>query len=129
VVILVLGIVAGVAIPRLGSLSDSARANATKEEMRRLKVSILGTMGRDGIPRGGFEIDIGTPPDQLVDLVVKPGSLSVWSSFAGQGWNGPYIDSAGGSYLKDSWDSTYVYNSGTRTLTSVGSGSNIVVTF
>lgn len=129
VVILVLGIVAGVAIPRLGGLSDSAKTNATKEEMRRLKVSILGTMGRDGTPRGGFEIDVGNPPDLLSDLVIKPGSLSVWNSFTSQGWNGPYIDSAGGSYLKDSWDSTYVYDAAARTVKSVGSGSDIVVTF
>lgn len=127
--IIVLGIVAGVAIPRFGDFSDSAKTNATKEEMRRLKVSILGTMGRDGIPRGGFEVDVGFPPGQLQDLVVKPGSLSVWSAFTSQGWNGPYIDSAGNSYLTDSWDSTYVYDSGARTVTSVGSGSSIVVTF
>ena len=129
VIVLVLGIVAGVAIPRLGGLTESAKVNATKEEMRRLKTAIVGTSGPDGVPRGGFEIDVGFPPNQLSDLISKPGSLAVWDKYTGRGWNGPYMDSAGASYLSDSWDSSYTYSLGARTITSYGGGPSIVLSF
>lgn len=129
VVILVLGIVASVAIPKFGQLSESAKVNATKDEMGRLKSAIVGATGPDGIPRGGYEIDVGFPPNQLSDLAQKPDSVSVWDKFIGRGWNGPYIDSAGGEYQKDAWDSTYQFSVGARTITSVGSGSSIVLSF
>jgi general secretion pathway protein G len=129
VIILVLGIVASVAIPKFGQLAESAKVNATKDEMGRLKAAIIGATGPDGIPRGGYEIDVGFVPNQLPDLVAKPDSVSAWDKFIGRGWNGPYIDSAGGAYLTDAWDSTYQYNVGARTITSIGSGSSIVLSF
>ena len=129
IVIMVLGIVAAVAIPRMGGLSDSAKVNAAREEMRRLKTAIVGSVGSDGVPRGGFEIDVGYPPDALVDLVRKPDSVATWDKFRARGWNGPYIDSSGGAYLKDPWDSTYRYNPRARTLTSTGGGTNIELSF
>lgn len=129
VVIMVLGIVAAVAIPRMGGLSNSAKVNAARDEMRRLKTAIVGIDGPDGVPRGGFEIDVGHPPQALPDLVRKPDSVAAWNKFIGRGWNGPYVDSAGGSYLKDPWDSTYRYDRGARTITSTGGGSSIVVSF
>jgi general secretion pathway protein G len=129
VVIVVLGIVAGVAIPRLGGLSESAKVNVAREEMRRLKTSIIGAAGPDGVPRGGFEVDVGHAPNALADLVTKPDSVSAWNKFIARGWNGPYIDSSGGDYLTDPWDSTYQYDAVARTLTSYGGGSSIVLSF
>lgn len=129
VIILVLGIVASVAIPKFGQFAESAKINATKYEMGRLKSAIIGATGPDGMPRGGYEIDVGIPPNQLSDLFLKPDSVSAWDKFIGRGWNGPYIDSAGGEYLTDAWDSTYQFNLGARTITSIGSGSSIVLSF
>lgn len=129
VVIMVLGIVAAVAIPRMGGLSESAKINAARDELRRLKTAIVGNAGPDGIPRGGFDVDVGHPPNALSDLIRKPDSVAAWNKFIGRGWNGPYIDSSGGSYLTDPWDSTYQYNPGARTITSVGGGTAIVVSF
>jgi general secretion pathway protein G len=129
VVIMVLGIVAAVAIPRMGNLSSAAKVNAARDEMRRLKSAIVGSVGPDGVPRGGFEVDVGHAPDALADLVRKPDSVAAWNRFLSRGWNGPYIDSSGGSYLKDPWDSTYQYSRGGRTITSTGGGSSIVVSF
>lgn len=129
IVIAVLGIVAVVALPRLGGLSEGARQATTKVEMQRLKSAILGSSDERGHVRGGFELDVGFPPNQLSDLARKPDSVPAWNAFLALGWNGPYIDSSGGDYLRDAWDSTYVYDAVARTLTSKGSGSNIVLSF
>ena len=126
---LVLGIVAGVAIPRFGNMHESAKVAATKTEMQRLKSAILGTQGTDGTPRGGFELDVGHPPNRLLDLAKAPDSLAAWSPFSGRGWNGPYMSSEGGEFLRDAWDSTYQFDCDSRTITSIGSGSNIVLSF
>jgi type II secretory pathway pseudopilin PulG len=129
IVIAVLGIVAAVAIPRMGGLSTSARQAATRAEMQRLKSAILGSPDERGGARAGFEIDVGYPPGRLADLVVKPDSVPVWNPYLSLGWNGPYVDSAGADYLKDAWDSAYVYNAALRTITSKGSGSDLVLSF
>jgi general secretion pathway protein G len=129
VVIMILGIVAAVAIPRMGGLSESARVGAAREELSRLKSAIVGSMDPDGVPRGGFEVDVGYPPNALGDLVRKPDSVATWNKFIGRGWNGPYIDSSGGSYQRDPWDSTYRYDPEARTITSIGGGSSIAVSF
>ena len=124
-----LGILAAVAIPRMGGMSDSARQSATRAEMQRLKSAILGSADERGGARGGYEIDVGHPPNQLRDLDVKPDSVAVWNKFLSRGWNGPYIDSAGGNYLRDAWDSIYVYDRAARTMTSRGSTPNLVLSF
>lgn len=129
VVLVVLGILAAVAVPRMGRMHDATRQGVTQAEMQVIKSAILGTPDRQGTPRGGFEIDVGHPPGRLVDLVVKPDSLDAWDPFLGRGWNGPYLDSTGGHFLRDAWDSTYVYDAAARTLTSVGGGSNLALSF
>lgn len=128
IIILILGVIAGVAIPRFGGMSEAARTTATQEEMRRLKTAIVGTVGSDGVPRGGYELDVGHAPNRLRDLVTKPDSVNAWNRFIDRGWNGPYVDSAEGSYLTDAWDSTYRYSVVARTITSTGSAS-IVLSF
>lgn len=125
----VLGILAAVAIPRMGGMSDSARQAATRAEMQRLKLALLGSSDERGKARGGYEIDVGYLPNQLRDLVVKPDSVPAWNRFLSRGWNGPYIDSAGGQYLRDAWDSTYVYDRAARTVTSTGSAPDLVLSF
>lgn len=129
VVIVVLGLVAVVAIPRFGGLADAAKVNATKDEMRRLATAIAGAPDAQGRPRGGFEIDVGFPPGRLTDLAAKPDSVAAWDKFDARGWNGPYIDGSEGSFLKDAWDSTYRYDPVARTITSVGHGTAITIGF
>jgi type II secretory pathway pseudopilin PulG len=132
IIIVTLGILAAVAIPKLGSMTESSRLNATKDEMRLIKKAIIGDAGL--ISGGqyvdrGFEGDVGFAPSNLADLVIKPDSISAYDKFTRLGWNGPYLDSAGQHYLADAWDSAYAYNSGARTLTSVGADPDIAVTF
>ena len=132
IVIIVLGIIAAVAIPRFGDVSENAKAASTKEEMMRLKLAIIGdasiTSGGKYVNKG-FLGDAGFVPAALVDLVVKPGALAVYNNFTGLGWNGPYIDSSGGDYLIDAWGVAYSYNAAGRTITSTGGPANIVLSF
>jgi len=125
-VIAVLGIMAAVAIPVIGTFIGSAQETATKDELRLLARAIAGS---DEARDRGFEGDIGFPPSSLADLARKPDSLSVWDPFLDLGWNGPYIDSTGGEYLRDAWDSSYVYDPVARTIESIGSGSSISINF
>lgn len=132
IVIIVLGIIAAVAIPRFGDMSENAKTTATKEEMMRLKIAIIGDAsvkaGGKHASRG-FLGDVGSVPTALVDLAVKPGAVAVYNNFTGLGWNGPYMDSAGGDYLSDAWGTAYVYDAVGRTITSTGGPSNIVLSF
>lgn len=125
-VIAVLGIMAAVAIPVIGTFISSAQETATQDEMRLLARAIAGS---DEAKDRGFEGDVGFPPSALIDLVQKPGSLSVWDPFLDLGWNGPYVDDTGDEYLRDAWDSNYVYDPAARTIESTGSGSSISISF
>lgn len=133
IVIVVLGILAAFAFPRFTTMSASAKIAATKEEMNTLKRAIVGnpaaTAGGEYVDRG-FEGDVGFAPTRLLDLAAKPDSVAVYDKLTRLGWNGPYIDSANGLYLKDAWGVDYVYDASTRRLKSVGGGSDsIVMTF
>jgi general secretion pathway protein G len=133
IVIVVLGILAAVAVPKFADVTTSSKVTATKDEMNVLKRAIIGNpaavAGGTFVDRG-FEGDIGFPPTRLQDLAAKPSSLLVYDKIARTGWNGPYIDSAGGNYLKDAWGSAYVYDPTNRRLKSVGGGADsVVVTF
>lgn len=126
IVILVVGIMAIVAIPRMGDIIGTSKTTATKEEMRRLKIALVGS-ARDGIR--GYENDIGSLPSNLTGLVSKPGGVSDWNRFTKTGWNGPYIENNDGDYLTDSWDVNYIYSAASRNIKSVGSGDTITINF
>ncbi len=132
IVMIVLGILAAVAIPKLGDVSETSKITTTKEEMRRLKVAIVGDASINVAGKlisRGYSGDVNALPSALTDLSVKPGGVAVYNKFTRLGWNGPYVDSAGGEYLTDAWGANYVYDSGARTITSTGGASNIVLTF
>lgn len=132
IIIAVLTILAVSAIPRIGNLIETSKINATESELSELKRAIVGTpqvTGGNNYTSRGFENDVGFVPSRLEDLVAKPGSVSVYNRITGMGWNGPYIDSTDGEYLRDAWDSVYVYAAAGRTITSAGSGASISVSF
>ncbi len=132
IIIVTLGILAAVAIPKFGDLTENSKITATKNEMMAIKRAIVGNA--EAISAGqyvdrGFEGDIGLPPTQLQDLVIKPGSLLVYNKLTSIGWNGPYMDSTEGSYLKDAWGVNYVYQVSNRRLISVSGSDSIIVNF
>lgn len=131
-IIVVLGVLAAVAIPKFGDITDSSKITATKKELQNLKVAIAGNP--DAIAGGryvdrGFEGDVGFVPSSLQDLAAKPDSVSVYNKLTGLGWNGPYIDSTENNYLKDAWDVNYVYQPSNRRILSVGGSDTIIVGF
>lgn len=131
-IIVVLGVVAAVAIPKIGDLITGSKTNATKEEMMRLKAAIMGNPAATSGGRfsdRGYRGDVGSFPPNLTGLVTRPGGVAVWNPYTRLGWHGPYIDSTGGEYLQDAWRVNYVYDSTARTITSTGSGTNIVINF
>ncbi|MCI0329736.1 MAG: type II secretion system GspH family protein [candidate division Zixibacteria bacterium] len=131
-IIVVLGIVAAVAIPKIGDVISGSKTSATKEEMLRLKGGIMGNPSVSSSGRfsdRGYRGDVGSFPPSLTGLVVRPGGVAVWNPYTRLGWHGPYIDSTGGDYLNDAWGVNYVYDSTARTITSTGSGTNIVISF
>jgi prepilin-type N-terminal cleavage/methylation domain-containing protein len=132
IVIVTLGVLAAVAVPRFVDMADSGKEAATRQELMTLKRAIVGnpaaTGGGQYIDRG-FEGDIGFVPSALIDLVVKPDSIATYDRLQRLGWNGPYIDSSGGDFALDAWGTPYTYNPGARRIVSTGGGDSIVVTF
>jgi general secretion pathway protein G len=125
-VIIVLGIMAGVAIPVIGTFITSSKETATKEEMQRLARALAGANSESD---RGYEGDVGRLPSTLADLTAKPASVPAWNAFTHVGWNGPYMDSTNGDYLTDAWGAAYVYDTLARTLESTGSGSSNTISF
>ncbi|MFQ5869262.1 MAG: type II secretion system protein GspG [Candidatus Zixiibacteriota bacterium] len=126
IIVVVLGIIATVAIPRIGAIVGTSKTNATKDEMQRLKTALVGSAGDD---IRGYENDVGSLPPDLTGLVVKPGGVSDWDRFTQTGWDGPYISADDDKYLQDAWGANYVYSQGSRTIKSVGSGDTLTVSF
>ena len=131
-IIVVLGIVAAVAVPKMGALTQSYRKTATKSEMAMLKRAIVGTaqmLAGGRYVDVGFEGDVGHAPISLQELGVRSDSLPLFNKFTRMRWNGPYVDTAGGEYLRDSWGIAYQYDRTVRTITSVGGPDTLVVAF
>lgn len=126
IIIVVVGILATVAIPIMGNMLESSRANATKREMLLFKAAIVGTADT-GIR--GYENDIGLPPPNLQGLVTKPAGVANYDRFTKTGWNGPYVDSNNNDYLTDGWGVNYIYDLAGRSIMSVGGSDTITVVY
>ncbi|MFH1687137.1 MAG: prepilin-type N-terminal cleavage/methylation domain-containing protein [bacterium] len=132
IIIVILGVLAAVAIPRFSDMSDSSKRVATQSELQALREAVAGNAqvvaGGQLIDRG-FEGDVGFVPNRLEDLVNRPGSVAVYNPLTRVGWNGPYIDGTGGAYLADAWSAAYVLDRAGRRLISIGGGDSIIVGF
>ena len=132
IIIVTLGILAAVAIPKFANITESSKIAATKKEMASLKMAISGNpeavSGGVYVDRG-FEGDVGHAPSRLVDLVIKPDSISIYNNLTRLGWNGPYFDSTEGNYLKDAWDVGYTYDLTNRKIISTGGTDSITIYF
>lgn len=132
IIIVVLGILAAVAVPKFADVSENSKTVATKKEMKAIRRAIVGNpdivSGGEYIDRG-FKGDVGFNPSQLSDLVVKPDSVSDYNRLTRLGWNGPYIDSSNSDYLADAWGTAYEYVTSSGLIRSVGGDDTITVTF
>lgn len=124
-VIIVIGILSGIAVKSLRGVNDIARTEETKRELDRLAYAIAGNpnLVSAGVRTDyGYIGDVGALPPNLDALVTNPGSYATW--------DGPYIKdelSAGGAdiYFKsDAWGKAYSYAAG-NTVSSSGGSSTI----
>lgn len=88
VVIVILGILASIAAPRLAGRTESARLEAAHADID----------GGIALALDLFEIDLGHYPASLEELVKKPSDDSPWK--------GPYLKRG---IPKDPWGSAYIY--------------------
>lgn len=88
-VVVIIGILAALAAPRLGGRVKEARINSARAD-----VQSIGTALRL------YELDNGDYPSSLQGLISKPGGSN--------NWRGPYLEKS--AMPKDPWGNDYVYN-------------------
>lgn len=86
-VLVLIGIIMGVVAPNVLGKLGTGKVRATKAK-------IAATSSKIEM----FALDVGELPQNLQDLVSKPGNA--------EGWNGPYVK---GSDLKDGWNNEFIY--------------------
>jgi len=122
IVIVILGILSAVAVPRYMDFKDNARVNSTKRELQFLKRAIMGdpeSMVAGEVADKGFYGNMGELPSAsgsgtsgvLEDLIEQPAGTDDWNPFLQSGWNGPYINVSGDEeWRKDAWGNYYHYD-------------------
>jgi prepilin-type N-terminal cleavage/methylation domain-containing protein len=120
ITILIVAILAAVATRQLGTTVETAKQEATKQELDALAVAIVGNadLYSEGTRADfGYVGDVGALPTSLTNLATNPGGYTTW--------NGPYVSTGGdtSSYKKDAWGTAYTIVS--TSVRSTGSGSNI----
>ncbi len=89
VVVIILGLLAGLVGPRLFKKLDTAKIGTAKGQMSMLKTTLA-----------TYRLDVGRYPDSM-DCLVNP---------CGDGWAGPYLDSD--EIPQDPWKQEYDYSVG-----------------
>ncbi|GAB4178082.1 MAG: type II secretion system major pseudopilin GspG [Wenzhouxiangellaceae bacterium] len=89
VVLVILGLIAGLVVPNIMGRSEDAKARTAAAEVQRLSMAV-----------DEFYLDTGRAPRDLRELIERPGNVS--------NWNGPYINK---SNLNDPWGNPYQYRS------------------
>ena len=125
-VIIIMGILVTTALNSIIQLSDTVKVEQTKKEMDILALAITGNpdLNNNGVRSDfGYVGDVGALPNSLSNLLTNPGSYATWK--------GPYFDNEFSQitddYNKDAWDDNYSYSSSNATITSTGSGTNIIL--
>lgn len=87
VVLVILGMIAGLVVPNIMGRSEDAKARTAVAEIQRLSMAV-----------DEFYLDTGRAPRELRELVEEPANVS--------NWNGPYVNN---SNLNDPWQNPYQY--------------------
>lgn len=87
-VVVIIGILAAVVVPKVGPQLRVAQDRITKEQVRSFQTGI-----------DLYELELGKLPESLKDLVVDPGEPD---------WHGPYL--AEKTLPEDPWGNPYVYS-------------------
>jgi len=109
-VIILLGILSAVAIPKIGNMIDTSKESSTKQEMQMLRVALIGDASSNvggEMADKGYIGDVGSLPPNWDALINKPSGVSDWNRNTQSGWNGPYVVDNGGDYKEDVWGNDY----------------------
>lgn len=87
VVLVILGLIAGLVVPNIIGRTEVAKSRAAKAAVQQLSSAV-----------DGYYLDVGNPPDSLDDLVKEPGGVD--------NWRGPYAKT---SLINDPWGNAYQY--------------------
>lgn len=87
VVLVILGLIAGLVVPNIMQRGEDARVRAAQAEIQRLSMAV-----------DEFYLDTGRAPRSLRELTERPSGV--------RNWNGPYVNA---SNLNDPWDQPYHY--------------------
>jgi general secretion pathway protein G len=90
-VLVILGVLAAIVLPRFSGVSERSRVTAAQTQLSTFKTSL-----------DSFEVDMGHYPkgkSGLLDLIQQPRDA--------QNWHGPYLQSD--SIPKDPWGNDYIY--------------------
>jgi len=96
-VVVIIGILLAVALPRFSGQSNQARIQATRLQMGNIRTALA-----------QFEMHVGRYPDTregLAALVERPSGVSE------ELWEGPYLDAEGGELPRDAWRNEFGYRS------------------
>ena len=119
VVIIVIAVLASVAGPMIGSITDQGRASATKSKLSSLKSALLayqGDVGRfpftgpdkkDGTKYDGDALLCSTSED--ANVLVCNADLLVCVTNYNKKWKGPYMDSDVEDFMVDAWGTPIQY--------------------
>ncbi|MFQ5498937.1 MAG: prepilin-type N-terminal cleavage/methylation domain-containing protein [Candidatus Zixiibacteriota bacterium] len=123
VLIVVIGIIMGIAMQSMQVTVDDYRRTKTELEMEMLSSAIVGDpeMTNTGVRSDfGYIGDVGAFPPNLQALYTNPGGYATWS--------GPYVPSGftqdNVGFKTDEWGKLYTYTGGV-TISSTGSGTTI----
>jgi general secretion pathway protein G len=87
-VLVILGILAAIVVPKFAGRTEQARVAAAKTQINTFETAL-----------DSFEVDTGHYPKQLQDLLVAPADA--------QNWRGPYLK--GDIIPPDPWQNAYIY--------------------
>src|SRR5579863_2497997 len=95
-VVVIIGILAAIVVPRLAGRSEDARIGAAKQQLAGFRTAL-----------SNYELDMGKYPTSdlgLQALMTNPGTTADPKK-----WKGPYLDSQTPEVPKDPWGNPYIY--------------------
>lgn len=126
IVIMIIGLLVTGAVKTWDTVIAQTRFTKTEQEMQELVYAIVGNseLATEGRRTDfGYVGDMGSIPESLSNLVVKPSGAS------DSCWQGPYIrikfTENPNDYLQDAWGNNYIYNKDSLLIRSYASGNNL----
>lgn len=95
-VVVIIGILAAIVVPKLVGRSEEARVAAAKQQLASFRSAL-----------SHYELDMGRYPTSdigLQALMINPGTSSDPKK-----WKGPYLDAQSTEIPKDPWGNAYIY--------------------